>query len=354
MDLTRQQVFRNMQRQNSAAQDTSAGSGAAQVSPADTLSSDVNSFSDATDQLLSNPFDLAFREEFLRPDLWISAGQGALRIVIILFLAWFIIRVFSRTTKRWTKQFDEFPLIHPRRQRAFLVQSLLLSSVRYVVWPLAFITVLGQLNIDVAALVATAGVAGIAIGFGAQSLVKDVISGVLLLFDDSLHVGDRIRLGQDEGIVEYIGVRLIKVRRFNGEMLMIPAGELRTFGNSSIDYTRVIVNVGLSYSDDHERVMAVMERVALAWANEHRDILKEDNPIVQGITAFADSSVNARVIVMVSPGEEWEAERQLRRDIKTAFDEEGIEIPFPQRTLHIKNPAPETGGGRPGSEAPST
>ncbi len=320
MDLTR-------------AQDTSgsSGSGAEQVLQADTLSG-------ATDALLSNPFDAAFQEQFLNVDLWLGAVQGALRIVIVLFLAWFLIRIVSRAAERWTKSFDDLPLIHPRRQRASLIKSLLLSSARYVIWPLAFITVLGQLNIDVAALVATAGIAGIAIGFGAQSLVKDVISGVLLLFDDSLHVGDLIRIGQEEGIVEYIGVRLIKIRRFNGEMLMIPAGELRTFGNRSIDFARAIVNVGLSYGDDHERPMAVIERVATAWADDHRDILKEENPRVQGITDFADSSVNARVTVMVVPGEQWEAERQLRRAIKTAFDEEGIEIPFPQRTLHIKNP----------------
>jgi len=356
MDLIPQQAFRYMQGQRAvqeaAPHDSSAVADAAQDLSA--LSGAAQDSSNSVQTLLPNPFDTAFQEQFLHADLWIGAAQGALRIVIILALAWLVIRLFDRATNRWTKRFDELPLIHPRRQRAFLIKSLLLSSVRYVIWPLAFITVLGQLNIDVAALVATAGIAGIAIGFGAQSLVKDVISGVLLLFDDSIHVGDLVRIGQEEGIVEYIGVRLIKVRRFNGEVLMIPAGELRTFGNRSIDFARVIVNVGLSYGDDHERVMAVMERVALAWADEHRDIIKEENPLVQGITDFAESSVNARIVVMVVPGEQWEAERELRRAIKTAFDEEGIEIPFPQRTLHVKNPDAGTDAGRPGSEAPST
>ncbi len=355
MDLTRQQAFRYLQRQSAAAQEAAAQDSTALTGSAQDSSAVAGSIQDGggAETLLPNPFDTAFQEQFLHVDLWIGAAQGAVRIVIILFLAWFLIRIFSRATDRWTKRFDELPLIHPRRQRAFLIKSLLLSSVRYVIWPLAFITVLGQLNIDVAALVATAGIAGIAIGFGAQSLVKDVISGVLLLFDDSIHVGDLVRIGQEEGIVEYIGVRLIKVRRFNGEMLMIPAGELRTFGNRSIDFARVIVNVGLSYGDDHDRVMAVMERVALTWADRHRDIIKEENPLVHGITDFAESSVNVRVVVMVVPGEQWEAERELRRDIKTAFDEEGIEIPFPQRTLHIKNPDAGTDVGQPGSEAPS-
>lgn len=287
-----------------------------------------------------NPIAQAFEGGLLDAGAWVALGHKALVIIIIVLAAWFIISVADKATHRWSLRFENLPLIHPRRQRAFTIKSLLLSTVRYIVWPVAFITVLSQLEVDVAALVATAGIAGIAIGFGAQSLVKDVISGVLLLFDDSLHVGDLIRIGQDEGVVEYIGVRLIKVRRFNGELLMVPAGELRVFGNRSIDFARVIVNVGLSYGDDHEQVMQVMERVALAWAEEHRDILKEENPLVQGITDFAESSVNVRVIVMVIPGEQWEAERQLRRAIKTAFDAEGIEIPFPQRTIHVQGGAP--------------
>lgn len=287
-----------------------------------------------------DPIAQAFEGGLLDASAWVSIGQKGLVIAVILIAAWFIISIADKATHRWSLRFEDLPLIHPRRQRAFTIKSLLLSTVRYIVWPVAFITVLSQLEVDVAALVATAGIAGIAIGFGAQSLVKDVISGVLLLFDDSIHVGDVIRIGQDEGVVEYIGVRLIKVRRFNGELLMVPAGELRVFGNRSIDFARVIVNVGLSYADDHERVMQVMERVALAWAEEHRDILKEENPLVQGITDFAESSVNVRVIVMVIPGEQWEAERQLRRAIKSAFDADGIEIPFPQRTIHVQGGAP--------------
>lgn len=287
-----------------------------------------------------DPVRQAFEGGVLDLSTWLTIGQTSLAIVIILTAAWFIISIADKSTQRWAARFDELPLIHPRRQRAFTIKSLLLSTVRYLVWPLAFITVLDQLNVDVAALVATAGIAGIAIGFGAQSLVKDVISGVLLLFDDSIHVGDLVRTGSEEGIVEYIGVRLIKIRRFNGELLMVPAGELRTFGNRSIDFARVIVNVGMSYGDDHEKIMQVMEQTALEWADEHRDIIQEENPLVQGITDFADSSVNARVVVMVTPGEQWESERQLRRAIKTAFDKQGIEIPFPQRTLHIEGPSP--------------
>ena len=279
-------------------------------------------------------------------DAWTSfltyfdAGGGILvtilQIAIVLVLAWLIIRTVDRGTRRWVKQFEALPAIHPRRQRALTTSSLLTSSARYIVWPVALIMVLSELNIDVAAMIATAGVAGLAIGFGAQTFVKDVISGIFLLFDDTIHVGDMVKIGDDEGTVEFIGIRLIKVRKFNGEMLMVPAGELRIFGNLSIGYARVIVEVGLSYEQDLETILPVLERIAHTWAEAHREILLEEEPQVQAITHFADSSINARIVVKVQPGEQFEAERALRRMLKQEFDRQGIEIPFPRRTVYMR------------------
>ena len=262
------------------------------------------------------------------------------QIVVVLILAWLIIRTIDKGTRRWVRQFEELPAIHPRRQRAFTISSLLTSSARYVVWPVALIVVLSERNIDVAALIATAGIAGLAIGFGAQTFVKDVISGIFLLFDDTIHVGDLVKIGDEEGTVEFIGIRLIKVRKFNGEMLMVPAGELRIFGNRSIGYARVIVDVGLSYEQDLESILPILERTARTWADAHREILLEEEPQVQAVTNFADSSVNARIIVQVQPGEQFEAERGLRRLLKQEFDRQGIEIPFPRRTVYMREEKP--------------
>ena len=258
------------------------------------------------------------------------------QIVVVLVLAWLIIRTVDKGTRRWVKQFEALPAIHPRRQRAFTTSSLLTSAIRYIVWPIALIMVLSELNIDVAAMIATAGIAGLAIGFGAQTFVKDVISGIFLLFDDTIHVGDMVKIGSEEGTVEFIGIRLIKVRKFNGEMLMVPAGELRIFGNLSIGYARVIVDVGLSYEQDLETILPVLERIAHTWAEAHREILLEEEPQVQAVTHFADSSINARIVVQVQPGEQFEAERALRRLLKQEFDRQGIEIPFPRRTLYMR------------------
>lgn len=273
---------------------------------------------------------------FLDPENWITIGWGGLKIIVIIILTWMIIRLVDKATKRWTKVFESYSDTHPRRQRAFTVSTLLSSSARYFLWPLAIIMILSELSLDVSALIATAGIAGIALGFGAQTLVQDFISGIFLLFDDTIHVGDVISINGQEGTVEYIGVRLIKVRRLSGELLMIPAGEMRIFGNQSIDFMRVIVRIGLAYEQNLEDTLPALQRIADEWAAENRDILKEEKPVVQAITELADSSVNVRIMIMVQPGEQYEAERQLRRRVKREFDLLGIEIPFPRRTVYFK------------------
>jgi small conductance mechanosensitive channel len=245
----------------------------------------------------------------------------------------------TQATNRWIGRFDDLEASDPRRQRAATLGNLIQSAAQYVVWPIVAIMALSEVGLDVGALLATAGVAGLAIGFGAQTLVKDVISGVFLLFDDIIRVGNLVSIGNTVGTVEEIGVRLIKVRKFDGELVMIPAGEIRTFGNKSLDWARVIVPVGLSYGQDVDAILPIMERVAQDWAEEHRDILLEASPQVQGLMDFGDSSVTARVVVQVVPGEQYAAERELRQRLKRAFDEQGVEIPFPQRTVHTLSDA---------------
>ena len=285
------------------------------------------------------------------PQAWLDAVSprallvGAVRIVIIIGLAALLLALVRRGTARWIASVEGLPSTHPKRQRAVTLGTLLRSVAGYAVWGVAGIMVLSEVGLDIGALLATAGVAGLAIGFGAQTLVKDVISGVFLLFDDLLHVGDLVTIGGHTGTVEEIGVRLIKLRKFDGELAMIPAGEVRTFGNKSVDWARAVVPVGLSYNQDVDAIIPVIEEVVNAWADENADILLEEAPQVQGLMDFGDSSVTARVSVRVVPGEQYAAERELRTRLKRVFDERGIDIPFPQRTMHIierTEPPPRT------------
>jgi small conductance mechanosensitive channel len=274
---------------------------------------------------------------------WFGLGMRALRVAFVVALALLVLAVVRRLARRWVRKVQDRPATDKRRQRVLTVADLMGSVARYVVWTVATIMVLAEVGLDVGPLLAGAGIAGLAIGFGAQTLVKDVISGLFLLFDDTIGVGDLIRFNQDEGEVEYVGLRLIKVRKFNGELLMIPAGELRVFGNRSIGYARAIVDVGLSYEQDVNEALRALEEVAREWAETEaaREAMIEEAPQVQAVTSLGDSAVTSRVVVKVRPGAQFQAERDLRRLIKKRFDEMGVEIPFPRRTVYVKS----AGGG---------
>ena len=296
------------------------------------------------------------------PQTWLDSVSlrvlllGAVRIVIILALAALVLALVRRGTERWIATVADLPATDPRRQRAVTLGTLLQSTAGYVVWAIAGIMVLSEVGLDIGALIATAGIAGLAIGFGAQTLVKDVIGGIFLLFDDILHVGDLVTIDGHTGTIEEIGVRLIKLRKFDGELVMIPAGEVRTFGNKSVQWARAIVPVGLSYGQDVDAILPVMERVATEWVAEHEDIVLDESPQVQGLMDFCDSSVTARAVVRVKPGEQYAAERELRQRLKRAFDAKGIEIPFPQRTTHVvQSEAPaRTPEADPASDPPAS
>jgi small conductance mechanosensitive channel len=280
---------------------------------------------------------------------WLAIADKAWGVFLTIALALLAIAIVKRIKKRWIASVQSDTTTDKRRQRVLTTADLLGSVARYVIWTVAALAVLPIVGVDIRGLLAGAGIAGLAIGFGAQTLVKDVISGFFLLFDDTLGNGDLIRFGQDVGTVEYVGLRMIKVRKFDGELLMIPAGELRTFGNKSIGFARVIVEVGLSYEADIDDTLAALEAVAAEWAEtEHaRAVMLEEAPQVQALTVLGDSAVTARIVVQVKPGEQFPAERDLRRLVKKRFDERGVEIPFPRRTVYVKSLADDAEAGGP-------
>jgi moderate conductance mechanosensitive channel len=280
-----------------------------------------------------------FVEVLSDPMVWLAVGSTLLKILLILVLTTAFIVVVRRVLRRMERRVRDLPNIDPRRQRVMTVSNLIDSVATYVLWAFAGIMVLSEAGFNIGPLLAGAGIAGLAIGFGAQTFVRDVISGLFLLFDDIVHIGDRITFGEHAGIVEGISLRLIKVRKFDGELLMVPAGELRTFGNGSVGFARVVVPVGVSYEQDTDTVLEALRRVALEWATreENRTILLEDEPQVQALMSLGDSAVVARIVVQVVPGEQFRGERDLRLLIKQRFDEWGIEIPFPRRTLYVRD-----------------
>ncbi len=277
--------------------------------------------------------------EFLSdPLLWFEVGTSAIKIVLTIALAMAIINVVRKIVARWQEPVKGLPNIDPRRQKVMTGSNLIRSVAQYAVWGIAAIMVLDQLGLNIGPLLAGAGIAGLAIGFGAQTLVRDVISGLFLLVDDIIHVGDLITMNGQAGTVEEVSLRLVKVRRFDGELLMIPAGELRTFGNKSVGFARAVVTIGVTYEQDTDTVLEALRRIADEWASfaDNRAVMLEETPQVQALMSMSDSSVEARIAVQVRPGEQFKIERDLRLLIKRRFDEWGIEIPFPRQTLYLR------------------
>ena len=231
---------------------------------------------------------------------------------------------------------------HQRRvQRAEALCGLATSVVTSVIWVMAVIMALGQINIQLGPLIAGAGIVGVAIGFGAQDLVKDFLSGVFMLIEDQYGVGDIIDVGEADGVVEEVSLRSTSLRDINGTLWHVPNGEIRRVGNMSQGWARALLDVEVAYGADIDAVSELIARVAVEMANEekYRDLFL-DEPSIWGVQELGADGIAIRLVIKVVPGEQWAIMRELRRRIKNAFDEAGVEIPFPQRTVWLRTEQP--------------
>ncbi|HET8577032.1 MAG TPA: mechanosensitive ion channel family protein [Methylomirabilota bacterium] len=218
-------------------------------------------------------------------------------------------------------------------QRAATLRPLMKNVSLYTLSFLALVVILREVGVDIRALLVSAGVLGLALGLGAQTLIKDVITGVFILFEGLLGVGDVIEVGGHTGTVESIGLRVTKMRLLNGAQRIVPNGELTQFINYTRGWGRAVVDVSVGYDSDVGRAMQVLERVGQGWAKESG--LALETPEVQGVTRFGESDLQLRLMVKVDARRRDVAEQDLRRRIKEAFEREGI--PFPQRVVYLQS-----------------
>ena len=228
--------------------------------------------------------------------------------------------------------------LNRRGQRTEALGTLLASVAGAVIWAIAGLMALDRLGLNLGPLLAGAGVIGIAVGFGAQTLVRDLFSGVFMLIEDQFGVGDVIDAGEATGTVESVSLRITRLRSVDGIVWHIPNGEIRRVGNQSQQWSRALIDVPAPYAADLARVMALIQSVADAMAADPgwtERILTP--PEVWGVERFDADSVAIRTVVTTQPLEQWAVSRELRHRLKRAFDDAGIEIPFPQRTLWLRN-----------------
>jgi len=279
-----------------------------------------------------------------------------LTILCIALGAWVVSRVLQRGVTRFADSLAEPPdddrlaklretgagrlLIEDREvqrasARAATVGSVLKGVVALGVWTIAGLLVLGELDVDLAPLIAGAGIGGIALGFGAQSIVKDFLAGLFMLIEDQYGLGDIIDVGDAEGTVERMSMRSTTLRDVNGTVWHIPNGEIHRVGNFSQLWSRALIDVEVAYDTDIRAAQELIQGVAdELWEDpDATDAAILDRPEVWGVQELGASAVAIRLVVKTQPSSQWAVERELRLRIKEAFDEAGIEIPFPQQTV---------------------
>jgi small conductance mechanosensitive channel len=209
--------------------------------------------------------------------------------------------------------------------------GLLKSVLRYTVYFIAIVVILETFGVKTSSIIAAAGIGGLAIGFGAQSLVKDVISGFFIIFEDYFQIGDYVETAGVSGIVEEMGLRTTKLRDFGGQLHIVPNGEITRVTNHSRGNLRAMVNVKVSYEEDLDRVIKILEEVAEEIRQKRDDIV--EGPTVLGVSDFGPSEAVITVWARTLPMQQWSVERDLRKAIKERFDREGIEIPYPRMVV---------------------
>ncbi|WKN49756.1 mechanosensitive ion channel family protein [Nocardioides sp. Arc9.136] len=221
-----------------------------------------------------------------------------------------------------------------RVQRAKTMGDLLKSVITGILVAIVGTMVLSELGVNIAPIIASAGIVGVALGFGAQSLVKDFLSGIFMIFEDQYGVGDVVDVGEATGTIEAVSLRVTRLRDLNGTVWYVPNGEILRVGNMSQNWSRAVVDVNVAYGEDLVRVQEVLRDVSHGmWEDDDfRNVVIEE-PEVTGVEVLAADSVTLRVMVKTAPMEQWGVARELRQRIKARFDHEGIEIPFAQRVV---------------------
>lgn len=284
---------------------------------------------------------MEFVEEYFAQVEWRGLIFATLRILLILILAWIAIHAAKVGLQRL-----EHRLIASGRQqgdmageaakRAETLVRLLRQAIIIVIWVMALLIVLNELGVAVAPILASAGVVGLAVGFGAQNLVRDVISGFFMILENQVRIGDVAVVNGTGGLVEQINFRTLVLRDLSGVVHIFPNGTITTLSNLTKQWSAYVFDIGVAYKEDTDRVVEILKQVgAELRADEHFGPLMVDDVEVFGVDAFADSAVMIKGRLRTLPIKQWEVGRQFLRRVKQAFDREGVEIPFPHRSLYF-------------------
>jgi small-conductance mechanosensitive channel len=276
-------------------------------------------------------------------------SRKLLSVAVIWVLAWLGMQLVKLIARRIIAAVDDGDdsTMSLAEKRGHTVAQLLRSVGRVMLFVLALLLTLNQF-MDIAPLLAGAGILGLAFSFGAQSLVKDVITGFFLLVDNSIAVGDVVEVAGKSGSVERVNLRVVHLRGLDGSVHIIPNGQINVVSNMTRGWSRAVVDVGVAYETDIDHALEIIrDEVSRMAADPQWTSRLDGTPEVQGVQALGDHGVTLRVLLRTLPGRQWEVGREFRRRIKDRFDREKIEIPFPQQTIHVRAPGTPQGAGHP-------
>lgn len=262
-----------------------------------------------------------------------------LRIVTILLLAWLAYRLLAILVQRVQRlvEDEDHTTVSEREQRAQTLGKVVLNTGWGLIALIAVGMILRELGLDIGPFIAGVGIVGLAVGFGAQTLVKDVISGFFILLEDQFAVGDSIQVGSIAGSVEKMTLRATFLRDAEGTCHVVPNGEIRILANKTKGWARAVVKVGVAYEEKLDHVFAVLEQISQeTYQDEHFGPQMLEQPTVLGPMDFGDSAMTMQVMVRTQPGKQWGIGRELRRRIKERFEQEGIEMPYPQYEIRMR------------------
>ncbi len=277
---------------------------------------------------------------------WRDSATTLLHVVIILALTWLALRVSRKLVTRLRTHMQQDLDDSERIKRLDTLERVFRYVATVVISLIGIMLVLSELGISIAPILATAGVLGIAVGFGAQSLVKDYFTGLFLLLENQVRVGDVVQVAGKSGLVEEMTLRYIRLRDYEGSVHTIPNGIVDTVTNRSRGFAYAVIDIGVAYREDVDEVYAVMREVAAAMrADPELGVKIVEDLEIAGVDKWADSAVMIRCRFKVKPLEQWGVRRAFLYRLKQAFDAAGIEIPYPHLTLYA-------GQDKDGSAAP--
>lgn len=267
---------------------------------------------------------------FKNPEQFSQIVINIVKIILIILIAKLSIKVIESIINQFFEKQKKLK-INMDLTRIDTMKGLMKSIVKYVIYFIAFTAVIKFFGIEVTGLIATAGIGGLALGFGAQNLVRDVITGFFILFEEQFGVGHYVEINGVGGIVEEMALRVTKIRDFNGDLHIVPNGEISKVTNKSSGKMRALIEISIAYEEDIDNAINILNKASEKLRLENEQIL--EGPTVLGVTNLQDTGMVISVVAKTVPMEQWSVERLMRKTFKEAFDKAGIEIPYQKRII---------------------